>query len=206
MSEEPKPGGPDAGSENQSEGADEAKSLTELLAEWDDDDSTVDKDDIKPSADEQREARLTRIETRESQRDMDALVQRVKGDLDVDSWVVQAWILNEAANNPKMDALWDSRETRKADLDNIVNKALIPGFKKYAEDKILPPEADPKEDKTEKSGQRKLAAAVKGARESKTTTGSGLDDVEWGSLSDADFNAKKQEVFAAAKAGKLTPK
>lgn len=203
MSDETKPGESDASSENTSEAADEAKSLTDLLKEWDDDSTSVQADD-KKSDDDKQDTRMARLEARESQRDMDALVQKVKGDLDVDDWIVQAWVLNEAANNPKMDKLWDDRENRQADLNKIVSKALIPGFKKYAEDKILPPTDDADKTNDKKSASSKLGAAVRGARDSKVTTGSGLDDVDWGSLSDSEFEAKKQEVFKKAAAGELT--
>lgn len=204
MSKETKPGDSDADLKDPPEGADEAKSLTDLLSEYDDDDAARDESVDKKPEEEQQEKRMARLEARENERDMDALVQRVKGDLDVDNWIVRAYILNEAANSPKMDALWDNRESRKADLDKIVEQALIPGFKKYAEDKILPPKADEtKEDPKKESGQRRLAAAVKGARESSKSSGGSLDDVDWASLSDGEFNAKKQEVFKAAAAGNL---
>ena len=57
MSDETKPGGPDGGSENHPEGADEAKSLTELLAEWGDEDSAPEEPDPKISGEEQRDDR-----------------------------------------------------------------------------------------------------------------------------------------------------
>lgn len=204
MSKETKPGAPDADQAGPPEDADEAKSLTELLAEYDDVDATPKESGDEKPDDDKQDVRMARLEAREDERDMDALVQRVKGDLDVDNWIVRAYILNEAANSPKMDALWNDREARKADLDKIVKQALIPGFKKYAEEKILPPEADDTgDDPKPKSGQRRLAAAVKGARESGKSSGSSLDDTDWSSLTPSEFEAKKQEVFKAAAAGTL---
>ena len=203
MSKETKPGAPDADQIDLPEDTDEAKSLTELLAEYDDVDATPEESGDKKPDDDKQDVRMARLEAREDERDMDALVQRVKADLDVDNWIVRAYILNEAANSPKMDALWDHRETRKADLDKIVKQALIPGFKKYAEEKILPQADETEDDPKPKSGQRRLAAAVKGARESGKSSGSSLDDTDWSALSPSEFEAKKQEVFKAAAAGTL---
>jgi len=201
MNDKAKPGNSDADPQGSPENTDEVKSLSQLLAEWPDD-SNPDPDDGTPSEDEQNAARLATLERRANETDMTALVTRVKGDLDVDSWMVRAWILNEAANDPKMDALWDQRDSKSALLDKIVDDALIPGFKKYAEGKILPPTSEPDPKPKPNSA---LAAAVRGARESKSTP-SGLDDIDWSALTPAEFEARKQDVFRAAKAGELNPK
>ena len=50
--------------------------------------------------------------------------------------------------------------------------------------------------------QKGLANAVKAARESDSTP-SGMDNVDFGSLSDHEFALKKAEVFRLAEAGKL---
>ena len=201
MPEKTKTDDPDGKPEDSPEETDEVKSLTELLAEWPEESLKPAKaDDGKPSESEQSAARLEVLERRADETDMAALVERVKGDLNVDNWMVRAWILNEAANDPKMDSLWDKRDSQQATLNKIVDDALIPGFKKYAEGKILPPAEEP--DKKPEPSSKGLAAAARAARNADATP-TGFDSVDWGSLSDTEFQTKKSEVFRAAKAGEL---
>lgn len=185
------------------------KDVGSLLAEWDQPSKGTEsgKDGKKPSGlSDDLAARLERLEshaTRTSyEADMKSIVATVKGDLDIDDFIVESWVNKRADNDPRLVALWNERDTKKAQFQEIV-KSLAPEFQEFAKTRIIP-KAAPKNDGDEPSGKdagKGLAAAVRNARDASPS--SGYDDVNFGALSDTELALKKTEIFRLASAGKL---
>ncbi len=125
----------------------------------------------------------------------DKAVAQAKGDLDIPDTFVRRELMGRAAEDPDFDAAWRNRNTDRAAWDAKLGEI-------NEEWKVL---FNVKEDDGDAGDDDAGAkAAVRRARTSDTPDLSGFDNVNWATLSDADFEQKKQEVFAAAKAGSLS--
>lgn len=185
------------------------KSLSALLSEWEEKDKGGSgkgepKGEPKESADDLAK-RLAALEGELSktnyETDMKSVVSTVKGDLPVDDKFVEDWVNRKADGDPRLVELWEKRDERKSQFQEAI-KALQPEFKAYVDE--LKNQLSPKQDEAEgdsKKPDRGLAAAVRNSREASPS--SGYDDVKWASLPDSELALKKNEVFAAARAGKL---
>lgn len=187
--------------------------LDKLLAEWDQ--ATQGTDSGKPDKGKSADgtggdALLKRMERLEAvlsrtnyETDMKDIVSEVKGDLDVDDWIVESWINRKADSDPRLVKLWEERDEKKGQFREVI-KNLAPEFQAYAKDRILPKstDKDDKDDKADRNDDRGLSAAVRSSRTASPS--SGLDDVNWSALSGPEFALKRAEVFRLAKAGKLT--
>lgn len=184
------------------------KSLSALLSEWDEKDkgdSGKPKGEPKGEPKESTDDLIKRMERLEGaltktsyETDMKSVVETVKGDLDVDDWIVESWINRKADSDERLVKLWNERDTKKSQFDEVI-KSLTPEFQEYAKNRILP---KPDEDKDEgKKPDKGLAAAVRTARDASPS--SGYEDLDLGSLSERDYALKKAEIFRAARAGKL---
>lgn len=178
--------------------------LEELLASWEPkgtDGGKKPKESDVTKRLEQLEAAVTRTSY---ESDMKSIVAQVKGELEVDDWIVEAWINKRADSDPKLVKLWEERDTEKAQFQKVI-QSLGPEFQEYAKGKILPkvePKNEEVKDKEDKKGSDKgLAAAVRNSRDASPS--SGYDDTKWASLGESDFALKKAEVFRLARAGKL---
>ncbi len=187
--------------------------LDKLLAEWDQapqgtDSSKSDKDKPAGTGDGDIAKRLELLEsalTRTSyDADMQGIVKEVKGDLDVDDWIVESWVNRKADSDPRLVKLWEERGEKKSQFAEMI-KALGPEFQTYAKERILPTAKDDvKDDDTEtkdKDNDKGLTAAVRSSREAKPTTD--FENVKLGGLSGSEFALKKAEIFRAMKSGKL---
>jgi len=195
---------PSDGSATGGNGAGAAKSLDSLLASWDaddDDDSGDGKGKEKAAGLNALVERLERIEKAHADRayksDIASVVERVKGEHDVDPWIVEAYVNKRAESDPKLVKLWEQRDTRKADFDKAID-ALTSEFGEWAKGRA----GQPKPDADGKSASRRLASAVKGARDA-ADSGGGLDGLDLAGMSDNEFALKKAEIFRLAASGKL---
>ena len=208
---EGQPGQSDQGSNSPTEGSGALrKNVTDLLNEWDQSSKGTDsgKDAKKASGlSEDVTARLERLEalaTRTSyESDMKSIVATVKGDLDVDDFVVEAWVNRKADSDSRLVALWNERDSKKAQFQELV-KSLAPEFQEFAKTRIIkaPPKTEEKETENRgKDAKDSLSAAVRSSREASPS--SGYDDVSWSGMNENQFALKKAEVFRLQKAGKL---
>lgn len=166
------------------------KDLNTLLAEWEGEGSKT-KD--KPKSDD---AVLQHLADLSYKVDIPKVIGLVKGDLDISDRAVENYINGRAGRDEKLLKLWNDRDSNREAFEEAMLKLhdeLKEDFK--LESKKESPKADKDDDK--------LSAAVRGAR-SVQSTGTDLDNVDFGSLSDHDFALKKQEVFRLAGAGKLS--
>lgn len=174
------------------------KSLSQLLSEWDESDKGA--DDKGKESKSELERLKSEIEVlkrdaadRSYQSGISQVIATLKGDLEVDDFLVEAWANKQANDDPRLLKLWEQRHSKRREFAEAI-EALRPDFQKYAQEKIL---ANTKEDK----GNKGLAAAVRGARDASPSNV--LDDTDWSGLTDAQFALKKAEVFRLAAAGKL---
>ncbi len=189
MSDEKPTGGPDDSAKPNSEDA-KAPKLTDLLAEWE---KGEEKPKLAAKPDELTD-RLSAIETRLAddayKTEMTSVVAQLKGDLDVDDFVVEAWINKRADEDSRLRDLYTNRDEKKTEWGQAI-QALAPEFQKYVKERIAAPASD-----------KKLGAAVRAAQTQDGKT-SLEGDVNYGTLSDADFALKKAEVFRLAESGQL---
>lgn len=206
-------GKPDADRKGQPETSDKPKSLSSLLAEWEEKDKgdsgkspSEPKGEPKgPNADDiaKRLERLEASQVRSSyEADMKSVVATVKGDLDIDDFIVESWVNRKADGDPRLVKLWEERDSRKAQFDEVI-KSLAPEFQEWAKSRIPAKSKEEEPEAKDKSGKsdKGLAAAVRQAREASPS--SGFDDVNFSGLSDQDFALKKAEVFRAVRTGAL---
>lgn len=187
-------GGSDQGRKGSAENTDTGtKSVSELLQEWEQERSGSDGKPDKSNKDELT-ALKEKLEALESERIADRdekeyseLMSQISGDLDVDESIVDGWLRKRAKGDKAIIKAFDNRDEKPAQYRELV-KALQPEFAAWAKENI----ARPKD-----SG---LTAAVRNARESSSEP-AGFDGIKWGSLSDNEFAAKKQEVFRHAEKG-----
>lgn len=179
----------DTTSKEASETHGDKKDLNTLLADWDEPEAK------KPETDELKALKdqIKSLTEAEGQRSYDSemtnfIVPTIKGDLEVSEKYIEFWVNQQADGDPRLIKLFNERGERKADFRKAI-EAMVPEFKKHAEAEGM-------------VAQKGLAAAVKAARASDSTP-SGMDDVDFSSLSDQDFALKKAEVFRLAEAGKL---
>lgn len=125
--------------------------------------------------------------------DMDKIIPQVKGDLQVTDEFVEAYINMQGDKDSRLAEVWDNRDSRKAEFNELI-KGLAGDFKKFAETNAIV-----KKDEAPADDDKGLAAAARIAKEAKSTPG--LDDVNYGNLSDNDFELKKREIFRIAKGG-----
>jgi hypothetical protein len=206
---EGQPGQSDQPSKSATEGSGALrKNVTDLLNEWDQPASkgTDSGKDAKkaPGLSDDVTARLERLEalaTRTSyESDMKSIVATVRGDLDVDDFVVEAWVNRKADSDPRLVQLWNERDSKKSQFQEVI-KSLAPECQEFAKTRIIkaPPKTEEKE--TGKDAKESLSAAVRSAREASPS--SGYEDLSWAGLNDNQFALKKAEVFRLQKAGKL---
>ena len=71
----------------------------------------------------------SRLEALRDTSDMAELVTKVKGDLDVDDWVVQAYVMNVAANVPPSTIIADGPSRNESKLPSFnITAATIPAI------------------------------------------------------------------------------
>ena len=126
------------------------------------------------------------------------IVPAVKGELKVDEEIVEMWVNREAGRDAALMALWNERASKPKEFKEAI-AALAPEFKKYAESKgLVQPEKAAKSD-----DKGKLQSAVRSARETQPTK-KDFGDVNLAKMGDQEFAQHAQEVFAAARAGRLS--
>lgn len=191
-------GNTDQGSKNTEQGADTGnkRSLSQLLDEYDKGSGADGKKE--PPPDEGLKRKVDALEAEAAERSyqsgIEGVIKTLKGDLEVDDFIVESWANKQAADDPRLQKLWEERASRKKEFNEAI-EALKPEFQKYAQEKILGKESSG-------GNNNSLVAAVRNARDSDPGGGE-MDDVKWGGLSDSDFALKKAEVFRLAKAGEL---
>lgn len=175
-----------AGSENP-----DKKSLNDLLASWDD------KGEKKASP--KNDGLATELAHLKYRIEMKDIIPTVKGDLTVSDKFVETYINSKADQDSKLMKLWDERDTRRSEFDAAI-KALSGEFVEFckASGIKISEKGDNKDEKDDKG----LAAAARMAREHQSKS-SGLDDINWGGLSDQEFALKKREVLKMAESGKF---
>ncbi|MEE9158910.1 MAG: hypothetical protein V3U60_11050 [Gammaproteobacteria bacterium] len=188
MNDELKPDGSDAQAAAAAEES-ESKSLDSLLASWDD--KPKPSSEEKPSVDGES-ALISEVARLSYEREMDKLIPVVKGDLKISDKFVEAYMNQRANDDPRLRTLWDNRHDRRAEFD----QAMQAMAGELATEVGKPVEDKPADDKDA------LAAAIHTAR-IKDAGGGELGDIDFGSLSDSDFELKKAEVFRLAETGKL---
>lgn len=181
-----------------------SKTLDDLLSEWDEVAAKGNEGDGKTSEATQEskdsKALMERIDRLERERaetqyrsDMSRVVDMVKGDLDVDGFLVESWVNQRAEQDDRLVKLWENRTSRKREFDAAM-KALASEFGDWAKERGLA--------KDEKQARRSLASAVANARESSTGNNT-MSDINFGALNDSEFALKKAEVFRMAETGQL---
>ena len=188
MSDDKPTGGPDDKAKPNPEDA-KAPKLTDLLNEWE---KSEEKPKLAAKPDELKD-RLSAIESRLAddayKAEMASVVGQLKGDLDVDDFMVEAWINKQADDDARLRDLYTNRDEKKSEWSQAI-KALAPDFQDYVKQRIAP------------QPDKKLGAAVRAAKNA--DAGASLEtDVNYGMLSDADFALKKAEIFRLAESGQL---
>lgn len=183
-------------SESSSEGDGKAKgtkTLNELLADWDGDgngeQSKAKKTESKGPSTEDLAAELADLRLEQQ---MPKYLEVVKGDTGMSDKVARGLIAEAIYSDEKFAKLWDARQqnqSRFLEALKAINNEFADEFKKM----------DPKKE-SRKSPSDDLTAAVRAARTSGSSDSS-FDNIDWATLSDAEFAKKKSEVFRAAKAG-----
>ncbi len=188
--------------------------LAKFLASWDDDGegkASPGKGDLKgdqpkgaESAAELRD-RLAAMEATLARTDyqnaMGKAVEQVRGDLDVDDFLVEAWLNRKAENDPRIVEVWNNRDRNQAAFDETL-RLMSSEFRKYAVERKLAAGAKGEKDTSDTSGNEAKAARA-GAR----SAGAPRGDDQYGSLSGLDDNAfalKKAEIFKAVQEGRLS--
>jgi hypothetical protein len=204
MNDKTKPGDSDVTEATSPENTDTGKSLDDLLAEFDDkgtkqaDSKESDQGEIA-ALKEQVNVLLEREADRSYKGEMnDFIIPTLKGDLEIDDFYVEAWANKQAQDDPRLQALWDERGTKRAEFQKAIT-LLAPKFQKSLEGKIL---VNQKQSTDDSVNESELASAVRKARESNSTPTS-LDDANLGAMSDQEFQLHKQEVFRLQMEGKL---
>ena len=184
MTDKEKPGDSDVTAEAAPKDADK-KDLNSVLASWDETDESSDTEtpEATPS-------------TTQSLGDMeyarDKAVTAIKGDLDVPDSFVLNYLVGLSTENEGFDTAFRERLMKPEKWEAALNKVAEDFHKTMKPEK---PADTPKDD----TG---LAAAVHAARTT-DAGGGGLDDIDYGSLSDTDFQLKKAEIFRLAERGEL---
>jgi len=185
MNDDAKPGDSDTPPAGADKNADKA-SLNSLLDSWDEP-----KDSDKQVAPEPGAADVMQS-LGDTQYLADKAVTKVKGDLDVEDEFVRSYLVGLFSENEALDTAWKEQNVKRdkwaAVLDEVADT-----FQKTMKGKQAMP--DVPDDKG-------LAAAVHSARDSDAGGGE-LDNLNWATMSDSDFEAKKTEVFRLAEEGKL---
>lgn len=133
--------------------------------------------------------------------DMGNFIKGVKGDLDIDNPLVFGWIWDKVKEDQRISDIWLQRNEKKSEFQELV-KSLVPEFKEYAKNNILPKGKDPAEDKDDdKDADKGLSAAVRSSRQAKP--GTDYDSIDWPNLSPQEFAIKSAQVFRDAESGKL---
>lgn len=183
-------GGSDQGSKGPAEKTDTGKSVSELLAEWEENRSGSDdgkktdagKDELAKLRAKVAELESAHVADRDD-KDYSDLMSKISGDLEVDESIVDGWLRKRAKNDPAIIKAFDNRSDKPAQYKELV-KALQPEFAEWAKENIA----------TKNSG---LKAAVRSARETDPDSGDEFENVNWGSLSDSDFTKMGQRLMAS---------
>lgn len=168
------------------------KSVSELLAEWEQERSGSDGKTEKPGKDQLAALKAELDELKSDRkaelegRDYKNLLSTIAGDNEVPNSVIDGWLRERAENDPAIIKAFDNRSEKPAQFKELVN-ALKPEFEKWAKDNLAPKDSG-------------LKAAVRNARESSSDS-DGFDGIKWASLSDNEFEAKAQEVVSFAEKG-----
>jgi hypothetical protein len=194
MTDDKQSGGSDGGSKTPPEKAEKPASLTDLLDEWDAKGEKPPAGNTDVDVDVRKEIAELReyIAADVDKKAKDDLVSELRGELDVDDFVVEGWIAKQAEDDPRLEDVYDGREKNPARWREVV-KSLKPTFEEFVKTRLSPA-----------SNERGVGAAVRAAKDSRSGAGLDVDDVDYGSLSDSEFAAEKAKVFRAARAGKLT--
>lgn len=186
MTDEAKPGNSDSTSSGGTGKADQ-QTLSELLATYEKGGDTTKASDNTALANE--------VAMLSYENEMNKLIPRVKGNLPVSDDMVEMFI-NSKAKDSKIADAWDNRRSNPAAW-NAIADSFVDEFKSFTKANGIgtQEEAEPDDDKG-------LAAAVRTARQTAPSSNS-YEAVEWGNLSDTEFELKKREVFRLAADGKL---
>jgi len=166
--------------------------LDDLLADWD---KRAEKGGEKPGSDK-TEAMAREVARLSYKLEMKDIIGKVKGDLPVSDDFVETYVNMRAEKDARLQELWDNRDDNRRAFDEAMSE-IGKEFQDFAKQNGFKVESEDKG-----NDDKGLAAAARMARESQPS-GSGLDNVDFGSLSDSEFGFKKQEVFRLAEAGKL---
>lgn len=195
MTDKAQSGKDDAASQKSSDPAEKPGSLNDLLDEWDKSGKKA-SDKSKP---DDLSARLSAVERRLASdaydKEMSNVVDILKGDLDIDDFIVESWINKQAADDSRLSDLYEARDESPGKWRSAI-KALQPEFEKYAKERLMPAKSDNKD-------ERGIGAAVRASKNSPHTSDLGDDGSDIPNLDDAQFALRKAEVFRLAKAGKL---
>ncbi len=181
------------------------KTLDQLLSEWDAGESdsggsrasSADEGSKSSSADVAKlMERLDSLERERAesqlQRDREQVFSQVKGDLEVDDFLVRAWVEEKASQDRRLEKVWEQRFDNPTKFKSTI-AAMREEFEGFASAKLA---------SARRADNRRAASALAGSRETSSAAGD-LDNIAWGSLSDNQFAAKKSEVFRAVQQGKL---
>ena len=191
----------DAGSDTPPANAEKPKTVTELLNEWDA--TGKPPNDAKTGTEVSAKDLISRLSAVEQRQADEAIAKELSNvvtvltselDIDVDDFVVKSWFTEQADKDSRLIDLYEHRDTRQREWNAAID-ALKPEFQEWAKGKFSKGKAP--------TGDRKIKAAVRAAKESVSDTGID-DDIDFGSLSDAEFALKKAEIFRMAKAGQLS--
>ena len=173
-----------------------APTVTDLLNEWEAGEEKA-KTEAKPKV-SNLEARLAALESNNellaedaNKREISTTIEVLKGDLKVDPDYVDFWVNKRAMDDPRLRDIFENRLSNPAAWKKVV-KALVPEFKEHAKT-VFPVHNDK---------GNSLGAAVRAAK----NAGGDISlkgDVDYGSLSDADFAVEKARVFRLATSGQL---
>lgn len=192
MTDKAQSGKDDTASGKSSDPAEKPRSLTDLLDEWD-------SDGKKPASSKSGNDvadRLSALERRLAndayKSEISTVVETLKGDLDVDDFVVEAWINKQASEDPRLQELYEARDENPKKWKDAV-KALQPDFEEYAKSRIL----------SKANDDKGVGAAVRASKNSPNMSDLSDDGSDIAGMNDAEFALKKAEVFRLAKTGKL---
>jgi hypothetical protein len=196
MTDKAQSGKGDADPKGQPDPAEKPRSLNDLLDEWDA--SGKKPDSSKAKGGDDLTARLSAIERRLASdaydKEMSTVVETLKGDLDVDDFIVEAWINKQAAQDARLAELYEARDENPAQWQKAI-KTLQPEFEKYAKDRVVKPASD--------NDDKGLGAAVRASKNSPHKSDLSDDGSDIANLDPQQFELRKAEVFRLAKAGKL---
>lgn len=152
-------------------------------------------DNAKAASDDQPDLGK-RVEELEAQlrserfaKEMASAIPAVKGDLDWPDDVIEGYIYKRASSDPRIEEVWNAQKS-----DPTAFKQMLEGLHDELAQTVNTDSG---------SDARRVANAARNARKSSESPARGFDDIRWSSLSDSEFQAKKDEIYAAAERGEL---